>query len=345
MKYSNTTNNPLVAEGQRLWKETLYRRDYSRAFALFSEAAAQGDADGINMVGMSYFHGRGVDKDTHKSAVHFLKAARLGHPQAQYNLGVLLCGEGKACFQGLGRSVHWFRKAADQGYMPAFWEMGNAYREGLGVEKDFTEAAAWFNRGVQAGDSSCMTFLGLMHFRGEGMAEDEQAAVKLWQEAAEIITNYLEGGKLRASGIPVDIRKASLALLNIFDSNVCRRQSLLDLRGGRPIFQFEGEYIGDLITDRNSTVSRDRDAASLNSAGSLNHPVINDSIVGSLRFHFRQNVRRHDGSATRFPTPLGYKLPHRLSRVRVQIRHRFIQNENFGMWQHCTHKLHLLAIS
>lgn len=104
MKYSNTTNNPLVAEGQRLWKETLYRRDYSRAFALFSEAAAQGDADGINMVGMSYFHGRGVDKDNHK--------------------------------------------AADQGYMPAFWEMGNAYRDGLGVERNFGEAAAWFTRGV-----------------------------------------------------------------------------------------------------------------------------------------------------------------------------------------------------
>ena len=185
MKYSNTTNNPLVAEGQRLWKETLYRRDYSRAFALFSEAALQGDADGINMVGMSYFHGRGVDKDTHKAAVNFLNAARMGHAQAQYNLGLLLCGEGKACPQGLERSVYWFRKAADQGYVPAFWEMGNAYRDGLGVERDFGEAAAWFERGVQAGGPSCMTFLGLMHFRGEGMAEDEEGAVQLWQEAAD----------------------------------------------------------------------------------------------------------------------------------------------------------------
>ena len=185
MKYSNTTNNPLVTEGQRLWKETLYRRDYSRAFALFSEAAAQGDADGINMVGMSNFHGRGVEKDRHKAAANFLKAARMGHAQAQYNLGLLLCDEGRACTLGLGRSVHWFRKAAEQGYVPAFWEMGNAYREGLGVERDLTEAAAWFNRGMQAGDSSCMTFLGLMHFRGEGMAEDEETAVQLWREAAD----------------------------------------------------------------------------------------------------------------------------------------------------------------
>ena len=186
MRYSNTTNNPLVAEGQRLWKETLYRRDYAKAFALFSEAASQGDADGINMVGMSYFHGHGVEKDSHKAAVNFLRAARMGHAQAQYNLGLLLCGEGKACPQGLERSVHWFRKAAEQGYVPAFWEMGNAYREGLGVERDFKEAAAWFNRGVQAGDSSCMTFLGLMHFRGEGTVEDEETAVQLWQEAAEM---------------------------------------------------------------------------------------------------------------------------------------------------------------
>lgn len=185
MKYSNT-NNPLVTEGQRLWKETLYRRDYSRAFALFSEAAAQGDADGINMVGMSYFNGRGVEKDNHKAAVNFLRAARMGHAQAQYNLGLLLCGEGKACPQGLEKSVHWFRKAAEQEYVPAFWEMGNAYRDGLGVERNFGEAAAWFTRGVQVGDPSCMTFLGLMHFRGEGMAEDEEAAVQLWREAADM---------------------------------------------------------------------------------------------------------------------------------------------------------------
>ena len=186
MKYSNTTNSPLVREGQRLWKETLYRRDYPKAFALFCEAAEQGDADGINMVGMSYVHGRGVEKDRHKAAVQFLKAARMGHPQAQYNLGLLLCGEGKACTQGLERSVHWFRKAADQEYVPAYWEMGNAYREGLGVKQDFHEAAAWFTSGVQAGDPSCMTFLGLMHFRGEGMAEDEETAVELWREAADM---------------------------------------------------------------------------------------------------------------------------------------------------------------
>lgn len=186
MKYSNTTNNPLVAEGQSLWKETLYRRDYSKAFALFSEAASQGDSDGINMVGMSYFHGRGVDKDTHKAAVNFLKAARMGHAQAQYNLGLLLCNEGKACSQGIEKSVCWFHKAADQGYVPAYWEMGNAYREGLGVEQDFHEAAEWFSRGVQAGDSSCMTFLGLMYFRGEGMPKDEETAVQLWREAANM---------------------------------------------------------------------------------------------------------------------------------------------------------------
>ena len=31
-----------------------------------------------------------------------------------------------------------------------------------------------------------MTFLGLMHFRGEGMAEDEETAVELWREAADL---------------------------------------------------------------------------------------------------------------------------------------------------------------
>lgn len=120
----------------------------------------------------------------HMAASLFLKDARLGYAEAQYNLGLLMCNEGRACRKGLERSVYWFRKAAEQGHRYAIWEMGYAYRKGIGVEKDYDEARKWFSIGAQHNDGACLFELGLMCFQGEGVAKSEAEAVCLWEEAS-----------------------------------------------------------------------------------------------------------------------------------------------------------------
>jgi len=44
--------------------------------------------------------------------------------------------------------VAWYRKAADQGYAVAQFNLGRMYGSGQGVPQDYVEAHKWFNLGA-----------------------------------------------------------------------------------------------------------------------------------------------------------------------------------------------------
>lgn len=43
--------------------------------------------------------------------------------------------------------ARFYRKAAEAGYAPAQYDLGCAYGHGLGVERDFKQAAVWLKGG------------------------------------------------------------------------------------------------------------------------------------------------------------------------------------------------------
>lgn len=69
----------------------------------------------------------------------YLKAAKQGAARAQYELGGLL-GATKP-----NESFRWFQTAADQGYAKAQMILGNYYRDGTLVRKNYPEAYKWFS--------------------------------------------------------------------------------------------------------------------------------------------------------------------------------------------------------
>ncbi len=44
---------------------------------------------------------------------------------------------GKGVPQNYTKVARWYRKAASQGYGPAQWQLGTAYREGEGVPQEY----------------------------------------------------------------------------------------------------------------------------------------------------------------------------------------------------------------
>ena len=69
----------------------------------------------------------------------FIKAARQGDAEAQYNLGV--CYEyGKGVPQDDAQAAEWFKKAAEQGYAEAQCQLGFFYENGMGVPQDDVKA-------------------------------------------------------------------------------------------------------------------------------------------------------------------------------------------------------------
>ncbi|KAB2838679.1 MAG: protein kinase, partial [Burkholderiales bacterium] len=77
------------------------------------------------------------------------------------------------------------RRAAEDGDARAMNQLGNAYREGRGVERDLRQAASWFEKSAAAGNPNAMLALAAMAREGQGIPKDLDRALGLLKKAAE----------------------------------------------------------------------------------------------------------------------------------------------------------------
>ena len=163
-----------------------YLKNYNeKLFQTYQKGAEQGNASDINNLGICYQKGKGTEKNHLKAMQCYLRAARMDYAPAMFNLGLAMCREGQTCRKGLEESLYWFDMAAERGIPEAFWEMGNAYHDGLGTNVSYEDALRWFKMGMDRGDAACKCDYALMMFKGEGIPEDEAGAVALWKEASD----------------------------------------------------------------------------------------------------------------------------------------------------------------
>jgi TPR repeat protein len=83
-------------------------------------------------------------------------------------------------------SFKWLKKAADAGNVASFLRVGNAYQEGLGVDKDMDVAVQWYKKAAAKGVVNAMEILGYTYANGlHGTEEDYCEARKWYLDAAE----------------------------------------------------------------------------------------------------------------------------------------------------------------
>src|SRR5215471_16629583 len=88
------------------------------------------------------------------AAAHTLADA--GDVVAQLSLGsILYFGANDTA-----EAIDWFRKAANQGYAPAEFQMGQLYDFGFGVTKDDREALAWYRKDADHGNAAAQRAVG-----------------------------------------------------------------------------------------------------------------------------------------------------------------------------------------
>src|SRR5690606_22112676 len=81
--------------------------------------------------------------DNTLAARHFLSLAHEGDARAQYYIAYLMdIGEGVGS-DPMG-ALAWYRKSAEQDYLPAQSYLGYAYSTGKGVKQNDTEAFKWY---------------------------------------------------------------------------------------------------------------------------------------------------------------------------------------------------------
>jgi len=97
--------------------------------------------------GLGYDKGKGVPRDYTEAIKWYRKAADQGYVLAQYNLGIMY-GYGRGVPQNNKEAVKWYRKAAEQGLAIAQYNLGLVYENGHGVPQDYVLAYKWFSLSV-----------------------------------------------------------------------------------------------------------------------------------------------------------------------------------------------------
>jgi len=131
---------------------------------------------------------RALDSGRHAQAAQLLMPlAGAGSPLAQYRLGMTHYN-GQGVPEDEKQAIHWWKKAAAQGYAEAMFQLGSAYLFGSQAAKFVPdpdrEAATWYFQAASSGHAEAQYHLGLLFLAGKGVLENRQEAARWMRKAA-----------------------------------------------------------------------------------------------------------------------------------------------------------------
>jgi TPR repeat protein len=116
------------------------------------------------------------EQDLHEAAIHYRKAAEMNYLPAQTSLGELLHTS-----QDFDEAFGWFLMSAYQGDAAGAYDLGQAYANGEGVEKDFAKAVYWIKVAAEKNYLTAAETLTAAYRTGDlGLAKDPDQ-VKKWE--------------------------------------------------------------------------------------------------------------------------------------------------------------------
>ena len=210
----------------------LFLTDHTKkAYEQIREAADEGNAIALYMMAEYFWEGYGVQPiNKQKAIAYFKKSYKAGYPVAGYDVAASLpdgspeqkeirnhakdnilelaneedvFAQASAAWgyrEGYGtavdhvEAVKWVRKAAEQGFARAQYDLGLMYEFGHGVERSYEKAVEWYQKAAEQGAASAQGLLGEMYYYGRGV---EQSDVK----AAEWVLKVAEQGLAMAQNI------------------------------------------------------------------------------------------------------------------------------------------------
>jgi TPR repeat protein len=122
-----------------------------------------------------------------------------------YDLGMHVQPDGK-------ESIRWITMAANQGYVPAEYELGRIYLYGRGIPVDYAQALIWERKAAEQGDPRAQRDLAFMYERGFGVTADPAQAAE-WNRKAAMQGNaeaqlHLARGLDEGVGVSKDAEQA-----------------------------------------------------------------------------------------------------------------------------------------
>ncbi len=94
---------------------------------------------------------------------------------------------GKVVEKDYTQAAAWYRKAADQGRADAQIRLATLYRDGArGFPRDMEQAAAWYRKAAELGDADAQAALGVLYSMGQGVPQSDVDAYYWFYLAAKV---------------------------------------------------------------------------------------------------------------------------------------------------------------
>lgn len=171
-----------------------------KAFSLWEERAAKGDAHALYDLGICYRQGEGVPHDNSKAVEYYTLAYEKGCSEAALNLG-LMYGEGLGVKQDFAKAYELYKVAAENGIADGFTLMGRQHYNGLGREVNYDEAVKLFLKAAENDEGDALFHLGLCYVKGNGVEQDNNKAIEYFYRSADAGTKEAEE-ILKDNGFP-----------------------------------------------------------------------------------------------------------------------------------------------
>lgn len=168
-----------------------------------------------------------------------MQSAELGYAPAQFQIGAYYIFDSDHRKQDAGTledyeslkkladlehkeeamGIEWMKKAACQNHPESCLVLGNAYLHGIfTLQKDESSAFKYYQLGARSGNAVCIFKLALCYFHGIGIAENNNAAFRWFQDAekagCKTAWPYLGECYLKGYGTEIDITMAINAYEN-----------------------------------------------------------------------------------------------------------------------------------
>ncbi|WP_198023556.1 SEL1-like repeat protein, partial [Mesorhizobium sp. LSJC280B00] len=94
--------------------------------------------------------------------------------------------ESRGVKEDMAAAAKWYEKAAELGFVPAEYRIGNFYEKGVGVARDIKKAKTWYQLAAAQGNASAMHNLAVLFAMATDGVTDNESAARWFQAAADL---------------------------------------------------------------------------------------------------------------------------------------------------------------
>lgn len=196
-------------------------QDFKQAYDLALITYKKGSKVGAYLLGLMHYYGNGV-KQNYVEAQGFFDVAKSAIPEAFCMLGYMY-ETGLGVTKDYTKAAKYYELGAEQNVVQAIYNLSSLYLDGNGVTKDVKKALPLLHRAAKAGFVDAYYALGILYYEGEELSRNYDKAYYWFNEGAK--TGYAKAynslGALYDKGLGVkqDVVKAKTYFLKGAEHN------------------------------------------------------------------------------------------------------------------------------